>query len=164
MTIVLATDHAGYEQLKDLQIYLESLGHKCRNFGPKALQPNDDYPDFILPAAKAVASGEYERGIVMGGDGEGEAMAANRIKGVRCALYYGPATPSRVIEASHRTSRDPYEVIRLSRQHNDANMLSLAAWFMSLEDMKQAAKLWLEIPFSGEERHQRRISKLDQAS
>lgn len=161
MTIALATDHAGYEQLKDLQLYLESVGHQCQNFGPKSLRPDDDYSDYILPAAKAVAAGQCERGIIMGGDGEGEAMAANRIQGVRCALFYGPAVPNRPIEATQRASQDPYEILRLTRRHNDANMLSLAAWFLSLEDMKQVIKLWLETPFSGDERHQRRINKID---
>lgn len=160
MTIALATDHAGFEQLKDLQIYLESLGHRCRNFGPQSFKPDDDYPDFISPAAKAVASGECEKGIVMGGSGQGEAMSANRVRGIRCAVFYGPAV-SRKVSADGAATHDPYEIVKLSRQHNDANMLSLAARFVSLEDMKEVAKLWLETPFSAEERHQRRIKKLD---
>ena len=164
MNIALATDHAGFEQLKELQIYLESEGHACKNFGPASLVPNDDYPDFIMPAAKAVASGECQMAIVLGGDGQGEAMAANRIKGVRCAVFYGPAVPRKVVDATGRISHDPYEIVRLSRLHNDANMLSLAARFVSLEDMKRVIKLWLETPFSQEERHRRRIAKLDGAN
>jgi ribose 5-phosphate isomerase B len=161
MTIALAADHAGFEQLKELSSYLESLGHQVKNFGPENLNPQDDYPDFIVPAAQAVASGECERGIVLGGSGQGEAIAANKIKGVRCVVFYGPASPKKVIDATGRTSHDPYEIVRLSRQHNDANMLSMAARFVALEDMKQVIKLWLETPFSSEERHQRRIGKLD---
>ena len=161
MNIALATDHAGFEQLKDLRAYLESAGHICKNFGPGSLNPGDDYPDFIAPAAKAVASGECQMGIILGGSGEGEAMAANRFKGIRCAVFYGPAVPRKVIDAAGRISHDPYEVLRLSRQHNDANMLSLAARFVSLEDMKHVIKLWLETPFSNEERHKRRVAKLD---
>ena len=161
MTIALATDHAGFEQLRDLQTYLESLGHECRNFGPKSLKTDDDYPDFIIPAAKAVAAGQCERGIVMGVSGQGEAMAANRLKGVRCAVFYGPAVPRKVVDAAGTLSHDPLEIVRLTRRHNDANMLSLAARFVGLEDMKQVVRLWLDTPFSDEERHKRRIKKLD---
>ena len=164
MTIALASDHAGFEQLKQLQGFLETLGHQCHNFGPVSLRPDDDYPDFIFAAAKAVASGGCERGIIMGRSGEGEAMAANRIKGARCAVFYGPAVARRVVDARGRTSHDPYEIIRLSRQHNDSNMLSLAASFVSFEDIKNVVKLWLETPFSGEERHERRNKKLDEAT
>jgi ribose 5-phosphate isomerase B len=162
MNIALATDHAGYEQLKVLQSFLESLGHTCHNFGPQEFSPEDDYPDFIKPAAEAVARGEYERGLILGGSGQGEAMVANRVQGARCAVFYGPAVPLRVVDAEGHQSRDPYEIIRLSREHNNANMLSLAARFVSLEDMKNVVKIWLQTDFSGEERHQRRIEKIDQ--
>lgn len=161
MTIALATDHAGFEQTKELQKWLESEGHKCQNFGPTQLNPDDDYPDFIFPAARAVADGQCNRGIIFGRSGEGEAMAANRIKGVRCSVFYGPAVTRKVIDANGRTSSDPYEIVKLSRQHNDANMLSLAASFVTLEDMKQVVKLWLETSFSEDERHIRRNNKLD---
>jgi len=161
MNIALASDHAGFEQLKELQIYLESLGHSCRNFGPQSLSPGDDYPDFVLPAAKAVASHECQMGIILGGSGQGEAMAANRLKGVRCVVFYGPAVPRKVVDVEGRVSHDPYEIARLSRQHNDANMLSLAARFVALEDMKSVIKLWLGTPFSGEPRHAQRNTKLD---
>ena len=162
MTIALATDHAGFEQLKELEAFLESLGHKCHNFGPVTLKPDDDYPDFIFPAAKTVASGGCEWGIIIGRSGQGEAMAANRVKGVRCAVYYGPAVSRKVVDAHGRTSHDPLEIIRLSRAHNDSNMLSLGASFVTLEDMKNVIKLWLETPFSGENRHERRNQKLDE--
>jgi len=161
MNIALATDHAGYEQLKELKVFLEVAGHTCQDFGPQSLTPGDDYPDFIFPAAKAVAGGSCQMGIILGGSGEGEAMAANRVKGVRCAVFYGPSVAKKVVDAEGRTSHDPYEIIKLSRQHNNSNMLSLAARFVTLEDMKQVIKLWLETPFSGEERHQRRNDKLD---
>ena len=161
MNIALASDHAGYQQLKELQAYLESIGHNCRNFGPSSLNPDDDYPDFVLPAAKAVAKGEVERGIILGGSGQGEAMAANRVRGVRCAVFYGPAVPRKVVNAEGRVSHDPYEIVRLSRQHNDANMLSLAARFVTLKDMRNVIKLWLETSFGDEPRHIRRNLKLD---
>jgi ribose 5-phosphate isomerase B len=162
MKIALATDHTGLEQIKQLQAYLESLGHSCHNFGPQEFLPDDDYPDFIRPAAEAVGSGEYERGIIIGGSGQGEAMVANRVEGVRCAVFYGPVVPLRAVDAKGRQSRDPYEIVRLSRQHNNANILSIAARFVDLEDMKQVVNLWLKTEFSGEERHRRRIEKIDQ--
>lgn len=161
MTIALASDHTGLEQLKELQVFLQSLGHECEWFGPKALNEDDDYPDFILPAAKAVAAGNCQAGIIIGGSGQGEAMAANRVKGVRCALFYGSAVPRKAVDVSGRISHDPYEIIRLSRQHNDANMLSLAARFVNLQEMKTVSKLWLETDYGDEQRHKRRIQKLD---
>jgi ribose 5-phosphate isomerase B len=164
MKIALACDHTGFEQLKDLQIYLESLGHSCINFGPKSLDIADDYPDFIFKAAESVAGGESEKGIILGGSGQGEAMAANRLKGIRCAVFYGPAVVGRIIDANGRVSSSPYEIVRLSRQHNDANMISIAARFVSLMDMRQVVEIWLETPFSNEPRHVRRIDKLDRLS
>jgi ribose 5-phosphate isomerase B len=164
MTIALASDHAGFEQLKELKLFLESLGHECRDYGPKKLDPADDYPDFILPAARAVADGSCQKAIILGGSGQGEAMAANRINGVRCAVFYGPVVAKKVVDADGRTSHDPYEIIKLSRQHNDANVLSLAARFVSLQDMKTAVKLWLETVYTKDERHTRRIEKLDKGS
>ncbi len=161
MKIALATDHAGYQQLQEIQKWLVSHGHECHNFGPAELVPGDDYPDFILPAAKAVAEGNFDRGIILGGSGQGEAMAANRIKGVRCMVFYGPAVARKVIDAEGHTSHDPYSLVKLSRQHNDANMISVAARFVSLEDMKSVVMLWLGAEFSGEERHTRRNNKLD---
>lgn len=162
MNIALATDHAGFEQLKELAAFLEETGHSVHNFGPKDFNDEDDYPDFIIPAAEAVATGECEKGIVLGGSGEGEAMAANKLRGIRCAVFYGSAVPRRVVENTGRISHDPYEIVRLSRLHNDANMLSLAARFVTIEDMKQVIKLWLETDFSKDERHARRIGKINQ--
>lgn len=161
MKIALATDHTGFEQLKDLKEYLEELGHECHDFGPSSLNINDDYPDFIFEAAKAVAESRYERGVVLGGSGQGEAMAANRLKGIRCTVFYGPAVVGRIIDVNGRLSSSPYEIIKLSREHNNANMLSLAARFVSMADMKQVIKLWLDTPFKQEPRHVRRIDKLD---
>src|SRR3989344_979748 len=136
MKIALASDHAGFEQLKELESYLESLGHEVRNFGPKKFNPDDDYPDFIVPAAMSVVNGQCERGIIVGGSGQGEAMADNKIKSIRCAVFYAPAVPRKFVDANGRKSHEPYEIIRLSRQHNDANMLSLAARFVAISDMK----------------------------
>lgn len=162
MKIAVSTDHAGFEALKQLVQFLNSLGHEVVDFGPTELDPEDDYPDFMFPAAQAVASGECEKGIILGGSGNGEAMAANRVKGVRCALFYGPVLAKQAVDAEGHTSNDPYEIVKLSRQHNDANMLSLSGRFLSVEEMQQAIQTWLETPFTGLERHTRRIQKLDQ--
>lgn len=162
MKIAITTDHAGFEALKELKTYLESLGHECIDYGPTVFDAEDDYPEFMFPAARAVAAGESERGVIMGGSGQGEAMAANRIAGVRAALFYGPVTAKAAVDADGTVSDDPYEIVKLSRQHNDANVLSLSGRFLTLDEMKTALKLWLETPFSGAERHVRRIRKLDE--
>lgn len=161
MKIALSTDHAGFEDIQNLEVFLTKLGHECVNFGPKEFDAEDDYPDFIFPAAKAVANGECERGIIMGGSGQGEAIAANRVPGVRCALFYGPVAAKGAIDASGAKSADPYEIVKLSRAHNDSNMLSLAARFLSRDEMQQAIRIWLDAPGADAERHERRIRKLD---
>lgn len=161
MKIALTTDHAGFEPVQALKGFLESLGHECHDFGPQALDMDDDYPDFMFPAAQAVADGSCERAIILGGSGQGEAMAANRIKGVRCALFYSPAVAKVAVDAEGNQSDDPYEILKLSRQHNDANVLSLSGRFLTLDEMKQAITVWLATEFSGLERHSRRVKKLD---
>jgi ribose 5-phosphate isomerase B len=161
MKLALATDHAGFENLAELKTYLESIGYECMDFGPASFTPDDDYPEFMFAAAKAVASGECSMGIILGGSGTGEAMAANRIKGARCALYYGPSKPVEPVDTEGNESDDPYEILKLSRQHNNANVLSLGARFLTFEQIKQAVDIWLNTDFSGIERHARRIKQLD---
>lgn len=163
MKIALTTDHAGFELLKQLQSFLEAQGYECINYGPKAFEPSDDYPDFIIPAARAVASKDVDVGIIMGGSGQGEAIVANRIKGARCALYYGPAKAQSAIDATGRTSADDYDILRLSRQHNDTNMLSLGARFLTQQEMERAVTIWLETLFEAG-RHESRIRKIDELS
>jgi len=162
MKIVLSTDHAGVDLLRQLEAFLTEQGHECLNIGPASIDPDDDYPDFIFPAARKVAAGEYDLGIIMGGSGQGEAMAANRVQGVRCAVYYGPATAVGAVDAGGTAAADEYEILRLSRQHNNANILSLAARFLQWQDIQKAVTVWLETSFSGADRHARRIAKLDQ--
>lgn len=162
MKIALSTDHAGFEPLQKLTVYLESLGHECVNFGPSHYEPTDDYPDFIKPAARAVAEGLCDVGIIFGSSGQGEAIVANRFKGVRCGVYYGPAHPVGVVDADGNTAQDEFEILRLNRQHNNANMLSLAGRFLTYESVEQAVTIWLETPFSNIDRHQRRIDKIDE--
>jgi ribose 5-phosphate isomerase B len=161
MRIALSTDHAGFEKLKQLKEFLSSAGHECVNYGPKSYDSDDDYPDFIRPAAEAVAKGECEVGIIFGGSGQGEAMTANRVKGVRCGVYYGPAKAAEAVDVSGHSASDEYEILRLNRQHNNANMLSLAGRFLSGDAVEIAVSIWLNTPFSDDERHMRRIAKID---
>jgi ribose 5-phosphate isomerase B len=142
MLIALASDHAGFKYKSLLARHLASLGHEVKDFGTYSADPVD-YPDFIRPAAQAVARGECERGIVLGGSGNGEAMAANRIKGVRCALCWNE------------------ETARLARQHNDANAISIGERLVSEQAAIAIVNVWLTTPFEGG-RHVRRIQKLDE--
>lgn len=160
MKIALATDHTGVDQLRQLQSLLAADGHTTVWYGPAAFNADDDYPDFIISAAQAVAQGECDRAIIMGGSGQGEAMAANRVPGVRCAVFYGPAVPQGAIDADGQSSDDPYAIVRLSREHNDANVLSLAARFLTPEQLQRAVRIWLETPFTNADRHARRVQKL----
>src|SRR5690606_41691504 len=114
-----------------------------------------------LHDALPISRGDCEAAVIMGGSGQGEAMAANRFHGVRCTLFYGTAVAKQPIDAEGNMSDDPYEILRLSRQHNHANVLSLSARFLSIEEMQTAIKIWLETPASNEERHIRRVNQLD---
>lgn len=147
MTIYLATDHAGFALKEKIKLFLESEGHTVADMGAYEENKDDDYPEFMTAAAQAIANdlirGIDSKGIIFGGSGQGEAMVANRIDGVRAAVYYG----------------GPTDIVILSRQHNDANMLSLGTRFISEDEAFAAVKLWLETPFSNEERHKRRILK-----
>ena len=144
MKIHLATDHAGLELKDKIKLRLTELGHEVIDHGAHEYDALDDYPDFIFPCAKAVAQDDRSRGIILGGSGQGEAMAANRIKGIRAAVYYN----------------GPEEIIELSRQHNNANILSLGARFMSEQEIYRIIEIWFDTDFE-EGRHQRRINKLD---
>lgn len=156
MKIYFAADHAGFEMKNALIEFVKELGFEVEDCGAYELNPNDDYPEFVKKAAQAVSEApEAARAIVLGGSGQGEAIVANRFSGVRAVVYYGPA----FAEAS--AGKGNLEVIRLSREHNDANVLSLGARFLSLDEAKEAVKLWLETPFSGEERHKRRIGEIE---
>jgi len=144
MKIHLATDHAGLELKGKIKLHLTELGHEVIDHGAHEYDALDDYPDFIFPCAKAVAQDDQSRGIILGGSGQGEAMAANRIKGIRAAVYYN----------------GPEEIIELSRQHNNANILSLGARFMSEKEIYRIIEIWFDTDFEAG-RHQKRINKLD---
>jgi ribose 5-phosphate isomerase B len=141
MRIAIGSDHAGYRYKERIKELLTGLGHAVRDCGTDSEAPVD-YPLFIRPVAEAVARGEVERGIVLGGSGNGEAMVANRVRGVRCALCWNE------------------ESARLGRQHNDANVLSLGERMMTEETALAIVRIWLDTPFEGG-RHQRRIELID---
>jgi ribose 5-phosphate isomerase B len=147
--ILFATDHAGFELKNVLVEYVKTLGFDVEDMGAHTFDANDDYPDFIILAAKAVsADPTNSKAIVLGGSGQGEAIVSNRFPGVRAVVYYSKNL----------------EIIKLSREHNDANILSLGARFLADDEAKEAVKLWLETPFSGEGRHTRRINQIDSIS
>ena len=145
MKIHIATDHAGLELKNTIKNFLKEKGHDVADHGAHEYDALDDYPDFIFPCAKAVSVDSDSRGIILGGSGQGEAMAANRLKGVRAAVFYN----------------GPEDIIKLSREHNNANILSLGARFMEESEIFVIIEMWLKEPFGGG-RHQRRIEKLDQ--
>ena len=144
MKIYIASDHAGFQLKNYLKERLSSNGYDIEDCGALKFEPLDDYPDFIIPAAKKVANRPNSRGIIIGGSGQGEAMAANRIPGVRAAVYYN----------------GPIDIVKLSRSHNNANILSLGARFVSNEKAIAILDIWLEEKFEGG-RHEHRIKKLD---
>lgn len=158
MKIVFAADHGGFELKETLKDFVASLGHEVEDVGAHTFDKADDYPPFILAAARRVAADpEHTRGIVIGGSGQGEAFAANRVKGVRAVVYYGEP-------ARKQTDADGNELsmIESTRNHNDANVLSLGGRFLSVDEAKDAVTRWLETPFSGEERHVRRHTQVDE--
>jgi len=141
MKIAIGSDHAGFRYKSLIKEFLTESGHDVIDFGTDSEQPVD-YPVFIRPVALAVANGQVERGVVLGGSGNGEAMAANRVKGVRCALCWN------------------LESARLARQHNNANMISLGQRLLSEQEALDIVRVWLDTPFEGG-RHLRRIQLLD---
>ncbi len=141
--IYIASDHAGFEYKQKLIEHIKKSDMEVLDLGPFVLDPADDYPDFVLPCAKKVSENPGSIGIVLGGSGQGEAMAANKIKGIRAVVYYGGNE----------------ELVALSRQHNNANILSLGARFMSFEEAARAVDLFIETGFHGG-RHEARLSKI----
>jgi ribose 5-phosphate isomerase B len=141
MKIAVASDHAGFEYKEKIKELLSELGHQVRDFGTNSNE-RVDYPKFIRPAAEAVARGEHERGIVLGGSGNGEAIVANKVRGIRCAVCWN------------------LESARLSRAHNDANVLSMGQRLITLEMALDIVKVWLATAFEGG-RHEARIRQIE---
>jgi ribose 5-phosphate isomerase B len=141
MKIAISSDHAGFEYKEKIKALLIGLGHEVKNFGTFSNAPVD-YPLFIRPAAEAVARGEFDRGIVLGGSGNGEAIVANKVHGIRCALCWN------------------VETARLAREHNDSNVLSLGQRMIPEELALEIVRVWLATPFAGG-RHARRIALIE---
>ncbi|MBI5004655.1 MAG: RpiB/LacA/LacB family sugar-phosphate isomerase [Candidatus Lloydbacteria bacterium] len=149
MQIYLGSDHAGFELKEKIKAYLKERGYDVADSGPYAYDQTDDYPDYITPVARKVSENpDTVRGIILGGSGQGEAVMANRFAHVRAMVYYGGSL----------------DIVKVAREHNNANILSLGARFLSEDEAKAALEVWLETPFSDEERHARRIKKIEKLS
>jgi len=144
MTVYIASVHAGFSLKGVLKDFLTSEGYEVVDMGARILDTEDDYNEYVQEAAEAICHDKGSMGIVLGGSGQGEAMQANRNTGIRAAVYYG----------------GNLEIVRLSREHNDANVLSLGARFLSEDEAKNAVSLWIKTHFSTQGRHQRRNEKL----
>lgn len=146
MIVYFAADHAGFELKKKLIGFVKELKFEAVDLGPENPNPEDDYPVIIEKTALEVSKEPESRAVILGKSGQGEAIVANRFPNVRAVVYYG----------------GNLEIIKLSREHNDANVLSLGASFLTEEEAKEAVKLWLATPFSGEGRHVRRLQEIDE--
>lgn len=153
MKIFIGTDHAGYVLKEELVKALTAQGYEVMDKGAYEYNEGDDYPDFVIPVAEEVSKDpENCRGIVLGATGEGEAITANKFPHVRAIVYYGKA---------HSVVDDEADVLVRSREHNNANVLSLGARFFTAEEAVSAVTLWLTTPYSKGERHIRRLAKID---
>ncbi len=150
--ILIGADHAGFELKQELVTHLKAQGYAVTDFGAETLNPEDDYPAILAPLAMNLAmKPEKSIGIVIGGSGTGEAIVLNRFPGVRAAIFYGETKQG-----------DGFDIVRLAREHNDANVLSFGARFVAPELAKKALTVFLDTPFSGEDRHARRIAEIDE--
>ena len=154
MRIYFAADHAGFDLKERVKIYLQTMNHEIEDFGALALNPEDDYPDFIFPAMKALAidlkNKKDSRGIIFGGSGQGEAMIANRFSAIRAVVC--------------DDNSDLAAKMKAWREHNNSNVLSFGARFIDEKSALDAVKIWLETAFSAETRHLRRLGKIDKIS
>ena len=141
MKIAIGSDHAGFRYKEMLKPFIVSLGHTIHDFGTNS-EESVDYPKFIRPVAEAVARSEFDRGIVLGGSGNGEAIVANKVPGIRCSLCWDEQTA------------------RWGREHNDANVLSLGERTIPAEMVKKIVQIWLDTPFAGG-RHARRVAEIE---
>lgn len=157
--IYIAADHAGFHLKKQLIQYLKVKDFEVEDCGAYELDEADDYPDFIIPCAQKVAQDKESLGIVIGGSGQAEAIAANKVRGVRATVFYGPILPHGAADVTGRISRDAYEMVKLTRMHNNANVLSLGARFLTGDEAKKAVTAFLDNEFEGG-RHVRRLDKI----
>lgn len=152
MKIHFASDHAGYDLKETLKAFVFSLGYEVVDHGTDS-SDQCDYPDFIIPCAEAVVGDSEALGVILGGSGQGEAMCANRVIGIRAAVYYGNGG------AQVDSAGESLDMIRSVRMHNNANILSFGARFVSAEEAQSALQTFIETPFSNDERHVRRLAK-----
>lgn len=145
MKILLASDHAGYELKNQIKEFLVSEGFEVEDMGAHVLNKEDNYPEIMVPVAMRVLSDSNTRAIIFGKSGQGEAMVVNRFPGIRAIVYHGKNL----------------EIIRLGREHNDSNILSIGAGFVEFEEAREAVRLWISTSFSNDERHIRRIEQMD---
>ncbi len=146
MKIYIGSDHAGFEMKRELIKYLSALPHDSYDCGPTEYNHDDDYPDYVSVVAKHISEDTDAMGIVVGRNGQGEAIVANRFPHVRCAVFYGGSK----------------HMITLAREHDDANMVSFGSNFLTVKEAKEAVELFLHTKFSGDERHVRRIKKIEE--
>jgi len=142
--VFLSGDHAGFRLKEKIKKYLEKRKISYEDIGPHKYNSEDDYPDFVIPMCRKVAKIKNAKGIILAGSGQGEAMAANKVKGIRAVVIY---------------RFNPY-IIKLSRQHNNSNVLSLGARFLTEKEVIKTIDLWLKAPFPGAKRHKRRLRKI----
>ena len=145
MKIYLGSDHAGFSLKQKVKAFLDKKKILYEDLGNYKYNKNDDYPDFVFPVARKVAKNKQSLGIVFGGSGQGEAIAANKIKGIRAVVYYGGS----------------FKIIKLSKKHNNSNILSLGARFINEKEAIKAVKIWLKTKFSEKAHHKRRLIKID---
>ncbi|MBU6388765.1 RpiB/LacA/LacB family sugar-phosphate isomerase [Patescibacteria group bacterium] len=157
--IYIAADHAGFALKNALIEHLRTLGYDVEDLGAFTNDPEDDYPDFMTPLARKVVDELDARGIIIGGSGQGEAMCVNRIPGIRAAVFYGPMRVTAALDIEGGRSEDGYDAVRLPRRHNNANVLSIGARFVSGDEADEAVRIFLETPFSDSPRHARRLAK-----
>lgn len=157
--IFIAADHAGFRLKEALKEQLAILGHDVRDCGAHELDAEDDYPDFMTPLAQSVAGTPGSFGVMCGGSGQGEGMCANRVPGVRAAVFYGPMSAKEALDREGGFSEDGYDAVRLSRRHNNANVLSLGARFISAGEANEALNIFLKTEYTADPRHVRRLSK-----
>lgn len=146
MKIYLGTDHAGFQLKEKIKDFLIDLKYEVTDCGSFSCDETDDYPDFVIPVAKYVGQDDTSFGIIFGGSGQGEAICSNKHKNIRAVVYYGKNL----------------EISKIAREHNDANILSLGARFITEEEAMEAVKIFLSTPFSNDERHIRRIKKINE--
>ena len=152
--VYLGSDHAGFEMKRELISFLKENGFDLYDCGPKEYVHDDDYPDYVSIVARCITDEPGAMGIVLGWSGQGEAVAANRFSGIRAVVFNGQYAPA--------DGRELPDEIKISREHNDANILSLGARFLNFDESRSAVTEWLATSFSNDERHMRRLNKIDQ--